>query len=604
MSEVKQKTLAEMTDKEKNEIVQKYVKKFTTAKRFREPTEKKNLRLHKLYRAYRDSRNEGKVYPYHTNIMPPIAFGLIETVKPRLSAGRMRLRVLPGSREFAGSEELTQWETLSNNIITGNTQFQDEKVEWIHSMLNYGNGYMMIHWNAKENKPHFTSLDNWLLYTDPNAGPNLEGSTYEVRQIFRDINTFKKANKDSDIYHGVDKIQGGGDQVNDPRWERERIESLRMGQIAGNGEVNNTEEEKRMKEKQLELLEIYDHIEGKLVTIANRTQLIRYDDNPYKNVNGGRIIVDLPCIKVPWTKEAMSILEPVESNINEIADIRNHAMENLAYNMDPIRKVRKSAELTAKDIETKPGALWQLANSDDVVIERPESIGKDWIEAINLLRNEVDGTLALSEYTSGNPHSSQEPADKVQALLKQSGIRFSQLVRQYEKSLNEVATIVRDMYKEFLPEGLEYRDDYNDSEDFETFNASNADVELRYEVEPDQAKTPVERRGDLLEVYKLFIEDVPQEGADEQEVARYSERKKLLQRMILEEYGQDQYAEVMATLEERIEEEADQATEEVDQLQPEQQLPVDGPPQGPQQAPGILQRLGGMGKNIINAITG
>src|SRR5690606_4422559 len=114
--------------------------------------------------------------------------------------------------------------------------------------------------------------------------------------------------------------------------------------------------------------------------------LIRQDENPYKDINEGRMIITLPCIRVPWSAYSMGIMEPVETIIHEIADSRNQAMDSIVLNLDPVRKVKKSAGLTKDDLITGPGALWELDNADDVVIERGDAPNNSWVEKDNLLR--------------------------------------------------------------------------------------------------------------------------------------------------------------------------------------------------------------------------
>jgi len=53
----------------------------------------------------------------------------------------------------------------------------------------------------------------------------------------------------------------------------------------------------------------------------------------------------------------MGILEPVETLIHEIADGRNQAMDNIVFNLDPIKKVKKGAKIDISDLKVSPGAV-------------------------------------------------------------------------------------------------------------------------------------------------------------------------------------------------------------------------------------------------------
>ena len=76
---------------DESKLLEKWRKRFKRAKDFREPYRKKWLRMYELYRAYQSKTN----YAYNTNLMPPIAFEIVETVKPRLASANSLVRILP-----------------------------------------------------------------------------------------------------------------------------------------------------------------------------------------------------------------------------------------------------------------------------------------------------------------------------------------------------------------------------------------------------------------------------------------------------------------------------------------------------------------------------
>ncbi len=93
-------------DKAEEALVTKWTSRFDRAERFRKPYQAKMLRMYKLYRAYRDKTN----YAYKTRIMPPIGFEIVETIKPRLSAARLKTRIFPMAKDDVGSTALEEWE--------------------------------------------------------------------------------------------------------------------------------------------------------------------------------------------------------------------------------------------------------------------------------------------------------------------------------------------------------------------------------------------------------------------------------------------------------------------------------------------------------------
>lgn len=626
-------------DSVEEKLLKKWTGRFDRAERFRKPYQAKMLRMYKLYRAYRDKQN----YAYNTRIMPPIGFEIVETIKPRLSAARLKTRVFPIAQDDVGSTALEEWDSLLNYNFEV-MDLNEWKVDWVDSMLKYGNGYAHIFWLESEEggDPGMDIIDNWLLYFDPSAGPRLKDSDWEVKQSFKKIAKIKKEEKkrtknddaitddDEELEEGEERETGAlyNDNLKyvenqtvaeDPRAERYEIETLKMGQIDdGSRESDDTQQtqsDEKAKEKTVEIWECFDHVEEKIITIMNKEVVVRNEEDPYKDINDGRLIVDLPCIRLPWSAFAMAIMEPVETIIHEIADSRNQAMDDIVYNLDPIRKVKKSANITSDDIPMAPGATWELNNVDDVVIERGVGLDSSWIEKDNVLRGEIQSSLALSEYVRGLPSSPQEPSSKVELLLQQTNIRFSQMVRQMEVAMTDIVTILIEMNKEFLTEGKAYRL-LGDDVDFKELTAENKEVKIdaRVEIEPEIEKGPEQKKKEANELYEMFItNDAPAEGATEDEIAKFKVRKREMQKLVLAEYDKSQYEEVLLGLE-KLEDaeqeegqEVDVEVEDIEQtvapVQEATQIPLleaEATPQSAQPADpkqGLLRKiLGGLGR--------
>lgn len=621
--------------KEEEALITKWKGRMDVAKKFRRPYSDKWLRMYYLYRAYRNKKN----YAYNTNIMPAIGFEIIETVKPRLASARMQTRILPTKREDIGSPALENWGDLLNYNFEA-MDFEDKKIDWIQASLNFGDGFFAMHWDGVEQRPEGEVLDNWLLYFDPNAGPRLKNSGWEIKQIFKKkkrILDSEKKRGDNSLYKNTQWLEENAIS-DDPRSERFRIETLKMAQIDGptrntgeTGASQTSQTDEKSQDKMVELWECYDHEENTLVTLGNKGEIVlRNEDTPYENVNDGRLIVPLPCIKIPWSAYSMSILEPVETTIHELADSRNQAMDDIVFSLDPIRKVRKDAGITNDDIKYTPGAMWELKRADDVVVERGPEISKSWIEKDNLLRNEIQSNLALSEYTRGIPQNGTEPSSKVELLLMQSNIRFSQFVRQLKTAITDIANICIEMNREFLTEDKAYRL-LGEELNFKDFTDADRDVKVDADVEIEVVpeKTREQEKSETLELYKIFIAEDKPNPNDPEDMKRWTARKRIFQEMILEDYGKEKYAQaILGTLKQ-----AEEVEKEVQEQAPEEApgapaAPVPGgnapmsaipqpvpmvPPEelsavvpsaqdmpGAQAGPGILARLLGRGRQLNN----
>lgn len=541
-------TLAEKEEK----LVTLWKNRFEQSKNFRRPYIDKNLRMYKLYRSYRDAIN----YAYNTNLMPPTGFEIIETVKPRLASAKIKVNLYPRKPENINSTSIARWDDLIEYNMQ-EMEYDDKKVQWINAQLMFGNGIAQIYWDG--NHTGFEVVDNWLFYPDPKAQNRLKNSRWEIKQSFKSKAVIEKEEKDrgEDNLYDPEKIKKIEDEQptgDDPRRDRYQINTLKMGQIddgrqkksdiqSSRGESSG---DKEYSEKTVEIWECWDHVEEKLITIMNRKYVVRDDENPYQKVNKGRVFIDLVDIALNWEFYAMGHLEPVETTIHEIADSRNQAMDDIVFSLDPIRKVKKGKGYKDEDIKHSPGAIWYLTQADDVVIERGPEVSRAWVEKDTTLRREIQTSLALSEYTQGLPQSGQEPASKVEMLLMQTNIRFSLIVRQYEVAMTELAQSIIEMNQEFLEENMAMRI-LGKSFRFAEFTQEDKEVgvDAFVKIEPDKEKTTEQETSELIEMYKMLVVDDKPEGGDEIAIEQWNKKKAMLQKLIVEKMGYEEYVDVL-----------------------------------------------------------
>jgi len=600
--EEKQTGLAGMSDEDRKEIVEKWNKRFKKSKDFITPYREKWLRMYKLYRAYRD---ESK-YAYQTNLLPPIAFEVVETVKPRLSAAKINVRIIPREKNDINSESLNAWDDLIKYDFDVTT-FSDTKIDWINSTLQFGDGILGLVWkNSKDEKndgdPFMWVQDLWLFFPDPEATDLQKDSRYEIILSYKTKSELEKEESErgeSKIYLNLENVS---DKMitDDPRKERYSINTKKMGQIATGKAGEGTETDDKMADvKKLELLQIWDHEYDRLIVIANQTELIRYEDNPYKPINKGRIFIQLSDHSVLWDLWSIGHIEPIETTINELADSRNQAMDDIVFTLDPIRKVRKDSHIKADDIVYAPGAVWELKRADDVVTERPPEVSREWIAKDEILRKEIQSSLAISEYAMGMPQGKQEAMGKVQLLLMQTNIRFSVLVRQLETAITKLVNNLIELNQEFLTEEKSYRlvgkevafKDFKDED-------KKVIVDAIVDIEPQVEKTPDQRKDEIFMLYKIFIAEDKPDANDLNEVERWKVRKKVLQKMILEACDKEQYEELILGLEDQKEKVEEKVVEPAPIPSAVQPGGVPVVPQGQTQPIALIPRMGGQGEAV------
>ena len=541
------------------ELLTKWKARFKRAKEFREPYQAKWLRMYRLYRAYQHKQN----YAYNTRLMPPIAFEIVKTVVSRLATAKRKTRVIPRDKTDIESTALGSWSDLVNydfDII----ELAKKLPNWIESSVLYGNGIAKLAWKVINRKrsdgtvktiyddPTMILCDLWDFFPAPETEDLQEGCPWLIHRITKAKEKISKEEEnrgDNKIYKNLEFCEPK--IVEDWKKERYEINSKKMSQIDGDIKRADTGEQKVLpvkndQEKQLELWECWDYEEDQLVVIANGEVVIRDDENPYLDINKGHIFVDLPDMSLLWEFWATGHVEPVESTIMEIADLRNQRMDDVILMLDPVVKIRKDTGITKNDIIFSPGAVWELRKMDDVVIERPPDISLMGVNEDRLLRDEISRTLALGEYLQGLPQSSSEPLGKVAMLLGQSNLRLSMNAQNISNALTTVANILIQLNREFIGEDKLYRIVGN-IVDFKEFKSEDKKIQVDaiVEVEPVIPPDKQARLNQILLLYdKLIAQDKPDQN-NPADVKHWLIRKRALQKMILEELDLDQYVDIL-----------------------------------------------------------
>lgn len=579
-------------------LIEKWKKRFTRAEEFLRPYRAKWLRMYKLYRAYQEKTN----YAYQTRLMPPIAFQIVETVVSRLAVAKRRTRILPRDRKDAESKAIQSWDDLVNYDFDA-VKLGKKMPRWLRSTTTYGNGIAKVTWlvdtAAEYDDPFLVICDLWDILPAPETEDLQDDCPWLIHRIVKLKEQIEKEEKnrgEETIYKNLEYVEPR--QVEDWKKERYEINQKKIGQIQSTesketeGATIKVAAEKYEKEKQVELWECWDYEEGKLVTIANREILIRNDDNPYRKVNNGRIFINLPDHELNWEFWAVGHIEPVETIIVEIADLRNQRMDDVILMLDPVIKIRKDAGISKNDIIFAPGAKWELRKMDDVVVEKLPETSFSGINEEKMLRDEIERTLAISEYSQGMPKSATEPLGKVAMLISQGNLRLSSLAQNVAEGLTQLANILIDMNQEFLDEDKLYRV-VGDQVSFKEFKAADKEVKVDaiVEVEPVIPPDQDTRLNQAMLLYTKFVAEDKPDGSDAEEVAAWKKRKRLIQEMILDELGKSPYKTLLLG--------NDKPAEKTQNSIPEAQPAPEIPPPVPQlpsetvtpPPPGLLKRL-------------
>jgi len=550
---------------------------FERVKNNRQPFEDKWNRQYSLYRAYRLLDEK---YRYKSRTLPPIGFQIIETIKPRLASLKTQIKFF----NVTGQEQtqLDEWDNLINWQLEEN-EFADKKIEWIHNALLYGDGYLLVTWNEKEQRPEIQVLDGYLLYWDTSVTDHKD-ARFLIRTTYKTKEKIKSVPKDI-----VDALTPKGEtNYKDPRSYRYELEQKIMGIIDDTKtEPSDSGETQDKNEHYYEVMEVFDFINKKRIVYIDREK--KHEENTDITQEN---FVNIKAIKQPHTFYGMGILEPVETLIYQIADNRNQAFTNMALTNNPVVKKRRTANINTDDIIFEPGSVWDMDRVDDVVVDRPPEISKQWLDQDAMLYKEIENTLALSEYMRGAPASSSEPIGKVELLLMQSNIRLSLLVRQYENAIADLVNIMVKLNKEKL--NTSYQKIFFKDGEIQTiqFNQEMKDRDLIAEIKVDikPEKNAQVRKQEAMELWNMFVTNNQPQTPEEAE--KLQKIKQVLIRAILEEFDKDEYARLFETEKTPTE----QSVQQIQPAQTEQQPTV---PTTSQQQPSFWQGVLDKGRTLL-----
>jgi hypothetical protein len=297
---------------------------------------------------------------------------------------------------------------------------------------------------------------------------------------------------------------------------------------------------------------------------------------------------------VNWELWAIGHIEPVETTIVEIADLRNQRMDDVILMLDPVIKIRKDSGISKNDIIFAPGAKWELRKMDDVVVERLPDISLMGVNEERMLHDEIEKTLAISEYVQGVPKSSTESLGKVAMLIGQSNLRLSSFAQNLSETLTRLANILIEMNQEFIEEDKLYRV-VGDDVSFKEFTSSDKEIKVDAVVAVDPVVPPDQqmRLNQTLLLYdKLVAQDKP-DPDNIDELKQWKKRKRVIQEMILEEMDKDAYRAIL--LGEEKEEPAQNQTERKSEESPVaaevEALPEKSLPTLPQSQPSFIKKV-------------
>jgi len=542
-----------LSEEKEAALLEKWNKRFDRAKDHWKPIREKRQRMYELYRAYRRKQN----YAYHVGLMPPIGFRIVQTVIARLISSKIRIHTNPVDKKDAVDAAVAAWGDLAKHGMKA-SGFYKEFYSLLFDMVYGGDSYVKHTWNRQKKDPVFQVIDPDSILLAPEA-PSLDETPWLIHISIKNYDTLcaeEKAREEAGTGRIYSKIPTSGKYIEDWTKARYEINTKKMAQVddytkqkkdgTDTAQLGNLPlSDKHAEGNDVLIAECWSYETNELITFMNAEMVSRYEEKqPYLQVNNGRIFGNLQAFPIPHEPHATAYLEPVETTIHEIADNRNHRMDDIVLNISPVLKVKKSAGLKKEDLVMGPNIIWQLQDPErDVIIERPPPMSMTSLKEEELMKNEVNETLSLTEYQQGQAQSGTEPLGKVAMLLNQANLGLSVPVDNLQRSLKNSVNIIIQMYQAFLDEDKYMRiidDDKKAS--FVEFKISNRDVNVdaEVEVEPILPKGQSEKMQELNMLWQLLVAPGPT-GENDQ---LWAKRKTFIEKKIIELLDDSTYTEL------------------------------------------------------------
>ncbi len=531
---------------------------FQAADSARKPFVTRWEKYYKLYRSY-VKKVKGD---WRSKMFIPISFWIVETIAPRLVAQLPKFLVNPIGPEDVGSaqgmEKLLEWATTN-----ARPDLYVEMVKQMKSALKYGTGIVKTRYVTDERVAHrrvpdmrevktmqdqpvtgpdglpllneqgdvvtervevslgfapvgmkterykFEAYDGpvaewvdiWDFWPAPEAA-DIETARYVIQRSFQPLKYIQKRIAEG-TYQLLEGLEiGVGDTV-----DTDQALAIRLGLIEQSGDLSDATR------KNVELLEFWTD-DGRVITMANRTAIIRHADNPFNHGEKPYArIVDHLVEGEFWGVGELEYLEGLQDLQNSLV---NQRIDNVRIANNQMFVVNESAITDMDDLVFRPGGVIRT-NGQMLPTEvlEPLSVPDVTQGAMNeaeVNERTIEKASGVSSYQQGVDSPSQtDTATGVNAMMEAGATRFGLKVRMAELMGNRtIARHFGSMIQQFTSQEKTVRILGQDGWVFQTFDPASLEGALDYDIESaSQVQTEAHRRQESMQNLQVFASYLP-----------------------------------------------------------------------------------------------
>lgn len=446
-----------------NEIVSRYI----TARTWREPLKQKWDNYYDLYRGVLDSRTKAA---WQAQIFVPYVFSTIETIVPRIVAGRPKINVIPREE---GDNDYARVQGHLLDYFWDQMKMDEQLPDIVRQMLIYGTSIVKLIWTKRleeveeeiPNDPNFPELGQESVKVDKEVENHPVVEMVDLYDFFWDPKGFDidscgwVAHRTYRSYDYLMKMQKQGLYKNIPLLEKDKNTPF-MGETDKTSRNINTNDPqatsgKSDKEANIELIEYWE--DDRVVTIANRKVVIRDEKNPF--AHGKKPFVRFVDQSLPKEFCGVGEVEPIETLQKELNDMRNQRMDNASLILNRMWLVLNGANVDENELVSDVGGIIHTDKLEGVQpIYSPEIPNSSYREE-TLIKADIQQATGVTDYTKGiaSEALANETATGISMMQEAGNSRLKLKMMNIEAGIREIGSLTISLSKQFITEDMAIR---------------------------------------------------------------------------------------------------------------------------------------------------
>lgn len=449
------------------ELATEIVSRYLTARTWREPLKQKWDNYYDLYRGVLDAKTKAA---WQAQIFVPYVFSTIETIVPRIVAGRPKINVVPREE---GDNDYARVQGHLLDYFWDQMKMDEQLPDIVRQMLIYGTSIVKLIWNKRTeeveeeipNDPNFPELGQESVKVEKEVENHPVVEMVDLYDFFwdpkgYDIDTCAwVAHRTYRSFDYLMKMQKQGLYKNIPLLEKDKNTPF-MGETDKNSRNINTNDPQAIsgssdKEANIELIEYWE--DDRVVTVANRKVVIRDEENPF--AHGKKPFVRFVDQSLPKEFCGVGEVEPIETLQKELNDMRNQRMDNASLILNRMWLVLNGANVDENELVSDVGGIIHTDKLEGVQpIYSPEIPNSSYREE-TLIKADIQQATGVTDYTKGMASEAlaNETATGISMMQEAGNSRLKLKMMNIEAGIREIGKLTISLSKQFITDDMAIR---------------------------------------------------------------------------------------------------------------------------------------------------